>query len=265
MKKARIQKQFDHGAAQYDVLGGLQHRIVNDLLQQQTSPAELAVDLGCGTGHGLALLAATGHRRLLGVDIAPSMIARAKDRVPQASFVVADIEKMPLLDRCADLVVSSSAMQWCDLQVALREALRITRPGGQLLISTFTRGTLSNWRALWGIHDDAWFVTPDAIRKCLTELGVERMELQTEIYHARFTSFASAVASIRGLGAGVTSQQGLMSPRKYRAIREYVEAEIARTSCFSLPYYVTRFAAHKVESPRAQSRSPNLLCQQATL
>ena len=265
MKKSRIQQQFDHGAAKYDALGSLQQLIVQDLLQQAISPVEVVVDLGCGTGFGLALLAAAGHECLLGIDIAQSMLEHAQARVPQANLLVADIEAIPLPDNCADLVVSSSALQWCNLPVALSEAVRITKPGGRLLVSTFTRGTLSDWRALWGIYDDDWFVSPLAINECLADLNIAHVEMRTEVYLPRFRSFTDAVASIRGLGAGITSQPGLMSRNKYRAIRQRVEAEIAHKGSFILPYYVTRFTAIKPEPAMAQPELHALQCHPASL
>ncbi|GHA06124.1 malonyl-[acyl-carrier protein] O-methyltransferase [Arenicella chitinivorans] len=265
MKKSRIQRQFDHGAAQYDVLGSLQQQILADLLQTAIAPSALAVDLGCGTGQGLAILAAAGHEQLVGIDIAPAMLTHARHRVPQAGVVLADIEAVPLPEACADLVVSSSALQWCDLKLALAEAVRITRPGGRLLISTFTRGTLSAWRSLWGIQDDGWFVTPTGIRDCLASLELQSFEIQTEVYRPRFRSFADAVASIRGLGAGATNQAGLMSPNRYRQIRRHVEAEIAQEGFFVLPYHVTRVFAVKRGSAINRYIPKVAICQQTSL
>jgi malonyl-CoA O-methyltransferase len=263
MKKQQVQRQFNAGASQYAAVSGLQQRVADDLMQQPLAAPELAVDLGCGTGQVLSELADRGSNRLIGVDIAPAMVQAAQRRVPSAHCLVADIEALPLQTSCADLVVSCSALQWCELSAALAEMVRITKPGGRILLSTFTRGTLAAWRTMWGIDDEDWFVQPERVVSCAKELGLVGLHVEEQVYRPRFASFADVVASIRDLGAGIASRKGLMSPRQFRAIRQQVDAEIQRFGYFELQYCVTRLSAQKRKGLNLETSHRGALWEQA--
>ena len=71
------------------------------------------LELGCGTGYLTALLRERFPEAAIeAVDFAPAMIARARERVPDARFVVADIEELELEPESYDLIVSSATVQW---------------------------------------------------------------------------------------------------------------------------------------------------------
>jgi SAM-dependent methyltransferase len=68
-------------------------------LQRHLPPRGLAVELGCGTGIGAALLTGLGYD-VLGIDISPDMLAIARDRAPGAEFRQGSIWDIPI-PRCA--------------------------------------------------------------------------------------------------------------------------------------------------------------------
>ncbi|MEO7589334.1 MAG: methyltransferase domain-containing protein [Arachnia sp.] len=93
----RVSPVYDAAASVFRPLGArrLQERAV-DLLDLQ--PGDTVVDLGCGTGVNLPILArAVGERgRVVGVDLSAGMLARARRRadhhgLPQVSLIRADI------------------------------------------------------------------------------------------------------------------------------------------------------------------------------
>jgi demethylmenaquinone methyltransferase/2-methoxy-6-polyprenyl-1,4-benzoquinol methylase len=98
------------------------------------------VDLGTGTGD-LALAAASRapHGRVVGVDLAESMLARARakqrDRDPEAAvdFIQATALDLPLPDASLDAAISAFTLRNVrDRPAFAREARRVLRPGGRL-------------------------------------------------------------------------------------------------------------------------------------
>ena len=129
-------ESYDEGPNQ---LIDLEQPVVRDILDGV--PVGMAVDVACGTGRHARYLSDLGHR-VIGVDRSKGMLARAKDKVPEADFHRADLHHLPLRDECADVVVCALALTHVpELVPALREMVRILRPGGHLVASD-SRGLL---------------------------------------------------------------------------------------------------------------------------
>jgi ubiquinone/menaquinone biosynthesis C-methylase UbiE len=95
----------------------------------------VALDAACGTGRFAEFLAKCGHR-VIGVDSSPDMLAHARQRVPEAEFHVAELDRLPLPDDSVDVIVCALALDhvaWLD--PVLAEFARVLRPGGDLVIS----------------------------------------------------------------------------------------------------------------------------------
>ncbi|MFJ5117481.1 class I SAM-dependent methyltransferase [Kitasatospora sp. NPDC088548] len=100
-----------------------------------TLPAGTALDAACGTGRQTGALVSRGHRTI-GVDQSPEMLAKARERVPQAEFRVGRLESLPLEDDSVDLAVCSLAMTHLpDLAAGVAELARVVRPGGRIIVS----------------------------------------------------------------------------------------------------------------------------------
>ena len=64
---------------------------VGEIINRTTPTSESVIlDIGCGTGHNVAKLADNGLN-VLGIDISPSMIQKAKENYPQYHFLVGDV------------------------------------------------------------------------------------------------------------------------------------------------------------------------------
>jgi SAM-dependent methyltransferase len=94
---------------------------------------KFVLDVGCGAG-GFADLATRALATVAGLDAAPPMIEHARRLVPDASFRVGDIEDLPYPDGTFDAVTGFNAFQYAaDPPTALREAIRVTKPGGHVV------------------------------------------------------------------------------------------------------------------------------------
>jgi len=92
------------------------------------------LDAACGTGAVASQMIERGHD-VVGIDISPAMLDRARKAVPGAAFLLGDVTSIPLPDRDVDHVVSCLATTHvADLARFFAEAARIMRPGGHLLV-----------------------------------------------------------------------------------------------------------------------------------
>jgi SAM-dependent methyltransferase len=95
----------------------------------------VALDAACGTGRFAEFLARRGHQ-VIGVDSSPDMLAYARRRVPDGGFCVAELDRLPLPDDAADVIVCALALVHVPrLEPVLAEFARVLRPGGDLVIS----------------------------------------------------------------------------------------------------------------------------------
>jgi ubiquinone/menaquinone biosynthesis C-methylase UbiE len=121
-------------------------------------PGDRILDVGCGTGFFVRLLAEfvgpTGE--VVGVDAAPEMVAHATARsrsIANCKFDVGNADALAYPDGRFDLVVSSLTLHHLAAQAqlpAVKEMRRLLRPGGKLLIAEFQAPTGHGWNLLLG-------------------------------------------------------------------------------------------------------------------
>jgi ubiquinone/menaquinone biosynthesis C-methylase UbiE len=103
------------------------------------------LDLGCGTGRTLPLLAP--DVRAIGLDPTRELLARARRRAPRVAMVQGSAEALPFRDGTFDTVVSG--LVFCSVaepERSLAEVRRVLRPGGTLRMLEHVRSTRP-WKA----------------------------------------------------------------------------------------------------------------------
>ncbi len=121
------------------------HGIVRDALKEQfplRAWRGTAVDVACGTGLSTKILVELADR-VIGTDASAEMIALAP-RLDRVTYLVAPAESLPVESNSADLVTVALAFHWLDRDRFLREALRILKSNGLLVIyNHWFRGKMS--------------------------------------------------------------------------------------------------------------------------
>jgi arsenite methyltransferase len=106
----------------------------------EPKPGQTVLDLGCGAGFDTLLAAQRVGRngKVIGVDMTPEMIAKARQNagilgLANIELILCDIETLPLADSSVDLVVSNGVFNLCpDKPRVLGEVFRVLKPGERL-------------------------------------------------------------------------------------------------------------------------------------
>ena len=163
--RATLEKQpravagmFDAVAARYDVTNDVlslgQDRLWRRATRRAVAavPGERVLDLAAGTGTSSARFADDGAV-VVPCDFSTGMVRVGKARRPDLAFVAGDAMALPFADASFDAVTISFGLRnVADTLAALREMLRVTRPGGRLVVCEFSRPSWAPWRAVYSAY-----------------------------------------------------------------------------------------------------------------
>ena len=168
------------------ILRGFLDEIVPTLPGPAAGDRAQILDVGCGTGANLEMLAAYGAAQ--GVDISEEALAFCRAR-GLTDVHLGPAEKLPFADESYDLVTALDVVEHLDDDVAgLREMRRVLRRGGCALLF------VPAFMFLWGVQDDVSHhrrrYTLEGLKKSLADAGLA-VERAT---YANLTFFAPILA-----------------------------------------------------------------------
>lgn len=146
---------FDDVASRYDLTNDFMslgqdrrwRRAVVDAFAPNAG--DLALDLAAGTGTSSVALSERGAF-VIPCDFSWGMLAVGKQRRPELAFVAGDAMALPFADAAFDGVTISFGLRNVhEPEAALAEMLRVTRPGGRLVICEFSHPTWEPFRRLY--------------------------------------------------------------------------------------------------------------------
>lgn len=153
-------------------------------------PGETVLDLGSGAGFDCFLAARQvgSMGRVIGVDMTPEMITKARDNARRVDasnveFRLGEIEHLPVPDASVDVILSNCVINLSpDKGTVFKEAFRVLKPGGRLAISDVVamkdmpRELAESVEALTGCIAGAAKI--DELRALLVDAGFETVKVE---------------------------------------------------------------------------------------
>lgn len=234
--------QANDGGAYERFIGRWTRRLADQVAELAPPPLEGPVlDVACGTGSMTAALAARWPgRRIVGVDVAESYLAFARERgdVGSAEFVRMDALLLDFEDSAFTAAYAVIALNFMsDPATAVAEMRRVVKPGGMVVAAGWDfRGGLVYQRLLWDtaaevdpkaaeIRDRIFshpLAKPDGMTGLLTTAGLHDVDRRSVTIRMDFASFEDYWNPLLGGEGPVGGYVAALEPELQERVRESV-------------------------------------------
>lgn len=260
-EKKRIQKHFDLKADCYESSALLQREVCNRMIERLSwvkQTPELILDAGTGTGWGAkALMESCRSSTVVAMDLSVSMLRQAKRKgglFKKPSLLCSDAEQLPLADNSFDMVFSNLMLQWCNPEKVFQEFLRILKPGGLLMFSTFGPDTLKELRSSWSVADKSnhvnEFVDMHDLGDILLSSGFAEPVMDMDMMTLTYNDALQVMKDLKSIGANTpvnNKANGLVTPGKLQKVIDQYES-FRREGILPASYEIVYGHAWKAES-----------------
>jgi malonyl-CoA O-methyltransferase len=264
--KRQVRRNFGRAANTYEQHDALQQEVQGLLLDRLgfylEAPARV-LDVGAGTGRGTALLRKRYPKaQVIAADLALPMLRTAKKHISWLKpfqRVCADATSLPLPDHSVDVLHSNLCFQWIDdLPALFGECVRVLKPGGLLVFSTFGPDTLKELRAAWAEADQqphvSRFLDMHDLGDAMINAGLRDPVLDVDRYTLTYSEPRLLLKELQGLGATNADRERerhLLGKRHYqRMLAAYESLRIDGR----IPATWEVVTAHAWGPPHGQSR-----------
>jgi len=243
--QVKIATSFGSASKSYDVSARLQRFSGKHLMPWLPNRNDLRVlDLGSGTGFFTDLLAGS-YKQVIGLDFSKEMLKFAKkSRNENITWLEADAHQIPLQDECIDFIYSNLVIQWCEpLDVAIKEMLRILKPGGLIIFTTLVDGTLHELKSSWRQVDDDQhvidFKTEAQLNEYFNTDASSVLEHKCQDIILEYQNVIHLARELKGLGANhlpKKKNRGLSGKDKWFAMTEHYQDFLEPSGIYPATY-----------------------------
>ena len=212
-----VRRMFDAVARRYDITNdvlsfGQDRRWRRQVLRVvQPLPGERVLDLAAGTGTSSVPFQQAGAY-VVPTDFSLGMLSVGKAARPDLPFTAGDGTQLPYADDTFDAVTISFGLRnIVDPVAGLREMLRVTRPGGRIVVCEFSHPTNAAFRKLYleylmkalpsvatavSSAPDAYVYLAESIRAWPDQRGLARMLVEAGWKHPRFINLSGGIVAL---------------------------------------------------------------------
>jgi malonyl-CoA O-methyltransferase len=271
---------FNKKAHHYASNAKIQQIIANDLYHLCPSNKELTLDLGMGPGVNLKKLLEKSTL-VLGVDIAPNMVIEANNlNLYNSLGIIADAHNLndalnkhlnnsTNLNNCVldkiddsyikklypfqnkfkqlhgfDMIFSSLALQWCNLDVVLKQLKYCINKNCFIAIAFPIEGTLNELKIATeqcslNAHINQ-FLTEKEVYNLIKNSEFKNLKIEFKTYYDKFDNIDDFLYSIRGIGANQSSKnQQTFSKKNYLTLRNYLHQTLIEKHYLTHTYKIS--------------------------
>jgi 2-polyprenyl-3-methyl-5-hydroxy-6-metoxy-1,4-benzoquinol methylase len=168
----------------------------------------IILDVGCGDGALASALCQSGAASVIGCDIDPMMIARAKDQAARQNaaigYSIADAARLPFRSGSFDLVTIITVLTFVlHPECALREIVRVLKPGGRLIVGDLGKWSLwaasrriRGWLGLAPMWKTARFRSASELRALTEAAGLRIDKIRGAVYYPHSRPIARIMAPL---------------------------------------------------------------------
>lgn len=257
-----IVSHFNRGALHYSDTARIQKKIalylmnlvMQDLYSCKSVPAYIpekpfksCLDLGCGPGVNFAELMQIAGK-VTGIDIAEEMIAKASELGISGTRALKGNMENTGLYGTFDLIYSSLAIQWCNLETALNEIRRLITEGKNthkhvcVGISLPVSGTLQElrqaFRTIKGKERINRFFSPEEIKEKVDRIFFNGLKIAVDNFTDSYNDIRNYLGSIRNIGANCTHLHQPLTRSEYNDLIEYLTDELFKRGKLTNTYSI---------------------------
>jgi len=116
--------------------------VFHEIIKRHHGKRELAIDVGAGTGQASVPLTKY-FNKVIAYDPSPGQLEQSV-KANNLEYIQSIAEKIPLPDKCVDLLVSAQAVHWFNFDQFFNETKRLLRPGGLLALWCYSLCSVTN-------------------------------------------------------------------------------------------------------------------------
>ena len=240
LDRRQVRRHFGDAATTYEQHDALQREVQTHLLERLTfylDTPQRVLDVGAGTGLGSALLKRRYPKaEVIALDLALPMLRAAKRHsswLKPFERICAEASALPLADHSIDVLYSNLCFQWVDdLPALFGECMRVLKPGGFMVFSSFGPDTLMELRAAWAAADQqahvSRFLDMHDVGDAMLAAGLRDPVLDVFRYTLTYSEPRKLLEELQGLGATNADRarsRGLTGKARYQRMLAAYEAQ----------------------------------------